>query len=104
MVCALVTASSSAPSTHHAPYVDAIVIYTLSGRFSFYAVSGGYGAYSKNPVEIGETVACWLKNPDLLQKMKAAALKAARPRATYDIAREIADMIFVEEENGTVKG
>ncbi|CAM9769997.1 unnamed protein product, partial [Ascophyllum nodosum] len=69
-----------------------------------YVVNGGYGAYSKNPVEIGETVACWLKNPDLLQKMKAAALKAARPRATYDIAREIADMIFVEEENGTVKG
>ena len=104
MMCALVIASNSTSSTHHAPCVNDIVIQTLSGRFSFYTVSGGYGTYSKSPEEIGETVACWLKPPDLLQKMKAVPLKAARPRATYNIAREIAGMIFVEEENGPVKG
>ena len=104
MVCALVTGSNSVPSSHLAPYVNDIVIHTLSGHFSFYAISGGFGAYSKNPGEIGETIAGWLKNPDLLEKIKAAALKAARPRASYDIAREIAIMIFVKEENGIVKG
>lgn len=49
-------------------------------------------------MEIGATVARWLKNPDLLQKMKDNALRAARPRASYDIAREIADMLFLEDE------
>ncbi|CAM9342639.1 unnamed protein product [Pylaiella littoralis] len=62
-----------------------------------YVVNGGFGAYSKNPVEIGATVARWLKNPELLQKMKGSALQAARPRASYDIAREIADMLFLDE-------
>lgn len=31
--------------------------------------------------------------------MKLAALKAARPRASYDIASEIASMIFNGDEN-----
>lgn len=61
---------------------------------------GGFGAYSKNPAEIGATVARWLKNPELLQKMKDCALQAARPRASYDIAREIADMLFLDEDSG----
>ncbi|CAN0491051.1 unnamed protein product, partial [Hapterophycus canaliculatus] len=59
--------------------------------------SGGFGAYSKNPAEIGATVARWLKDPELLKRMKASALQAARPRASYDIAREIADMLFLDE-------
>lgn len=29
--------------------------------------------------------------------MKDSALRAARPRASYDIAREIADMLFVDD-------
>ncbi|CAB1111959.1 GT28 [Ectocarpus sp. CCAP 1310/34] len=60
----------------------------------------GFGAYSKNPTEIGATVARWLKNPELLQKMKDCALQAARPRASYDIAREIADMLFLDADGG----
>lgn len=55
-------------------------------------------------MEIGTTVARWLKNPDLLQKMKDNALRAARPRASYDIAREIADMLFLEEGEGEGEG
>lgn len=61
---------------------------------------GGFGAYSKNPKEIGATVARWLKKPELLLKMKASALQAARPKASYQIAREIADMLFPENGEG----
>lgn len=60
--------------------------------------TGGFGAYSKNPAEIGATVARWLKNPELLKKMKDSALHAARPSASYDIAREIADMLFLDDD------
>lgn len=31
--------------------------------------------------------------------MKSNALKAARPKASYDIAREIADMLFLDDGN-----
>ncbi|CAN0220351.1 unnamed protein product, partial [Laminaria digitata] len=69
-----------------------------------YVVNGGFGAYSKKPAEIGATVARWLKNPELLEKMKGNALRAARPRASYDIAREIADMLFLEDEESIGAG
>lgn len=62
-------------------------------------LAGGFGAYSKKPKEIGRTVARWLKDPELLEKMKLAALRVARPKASYDIAREIARMLFYEHEH-----
>lgn len=38
--------------------------------------------------------------------MKASALQAARPRASYDIASEIADMLFLDDaqEEGRTGG
>lgn len=36
--------------------------------------------------------------------MKGNALKAARPRASYDIAREIADMLFLADGEGAGAG
>lgn len=60
--------------------------------------TGGFGAFSKEPREIGTVVARWLQDPELLGEMRANALRAARPRASYDIAREIADMIFLENQ------
>ena len=36
--------------------------------------------------------------------MKDSALQAARPRASYDIAREIADMLFLGEVEGVGGG
>lgn len=62
-------------------------------------MAGGFGAYSKKPEDIGRTVAEWLKDPEILLNMKHAALKAARPRASYDIAREIADMVFPDVDS-----
>lgn len=44
-------------------------------------------------------MARWLKDPELLEKMKVAALRVARPKASYDIAREISGMLFLDEED-----
>lgn len=54
----------------------------------------GFGTYSGNPVTIADTVSTWLSSPEMLSKMKEAALAAARPSATLDIARDLAAMLF----------
>jgi UDP-N-acetylglucosamine:LPS N-acetylglucosamine transferase len=53
----------------------------------------GFGTYSSNPAEIAATVSAWLASPDELQQMKKAALAAARPQATMDIARDILSLL-----------
>jgi 1,2-diacylglycerol 3-beta-galactosyltransferase len=58
--------------------------------------NGGFGAYSKSPSEIAKTVGGWLHDDVKLQKMSDASFRAARPRATIDIVREIGAMIFME--------
>jgi hypothetical protein len=62
-----------------------------------YVVDGGFGSFSKNPAVIANTVSNWLLDEQLLAKMSAAAKKAARPTATFDIAREIGAMLFTAE-------
>lgn len=59
-----------------------------------YVENSGFGSYSGNPNIIAETVSTWLSSPEMLQTMQAAALAAARPTATVDIARDLADMLF----------
>jgi 1,2-diacylglycerol 3-beta-galactosyltransferase len=53
----------------------------------------GFGTYSSKPAEIAATVSSWLASPDVLQQMKNAALAAARPQATMDIARDILSLL-----------
>jgi hypothetical protein len=62
-----------------------------------YVVDGGFGSFSKNPAVIAATVSNWLLDEQLLAKMSAAAKRAARPTATFDIAREIGAMLFTTE-------
>ncbi|CAM9729392.1 unnamed protein product, partial [Laminaria digitata] len=44
-----------------------------------YVVEGGYGAFSKNPSEIAETISDWLGDDDLLAKMGRNSKKGSRP-------------------------
>ncbi len=54
----------------------------------------GFGTYSGNPTTIANTVSNWLSSPEMLQSMKENALEAARPTATVDIAKDLAQMLF----------
>lgn len=56
--------------------------------------NAGFGSYSETPDEIANTVSTWLASPTLLAEMKENALKAARPTATLDIARDVASILF----------
>ena len=59
-----------------------------------YVEENGFGTYSGDPTVIAETVSSWLETPEKLQQMQTAALEAARPAATLDIARDIAEYLF----------
>jgi 1,2-diacylglycerol 3-beta-galactosyltransferase len=54
----------------------------------------GFGKYSSNPQVIADTVSSWLESPEKLKSLSDAALAAARPQATLDIARDLADIAF----------
>jgi 1,2-diacylglycerol 3-beta-galactosyltransferase len=56
--------------------------------------NAGFGKYSSDPAVIADTVNRWLSNPGMLAEMKQNALKASRPRATLDIAKDIGAMVF----------
>ena len=58
----------------------------------------GFGKYSANPTVIADTVSSWLSSPEKLDSMKKSALAAARPSATLDIAKDLADMVFATRE------
>ena len=59
-----------------------------------YVKENGFGAYSSKPPVIADTVVSWLESPEMLQSMQANAIKASRPSATLDIAKDIADILF----------
>mmetsp|Transcript_36583 Transcript_36583/g.53730 ORF Transcript_36583/g.53730 Transcript_36583/m.53730 type:complete len:513 (-) Transcript_36583:84-1622(-) len=59
-----------------------------------YVENAGFGEYSGDPTAIAEKVSFWLETPEKLASMKMAALEAARPSATIDIARDIAQILF----------
>lgn len=65
--------------------------------------SSGFGKYSGDPSVIAETVTSWLSSPQMLQEMRDNALSAARPEATLDIARDLAQVVFAQKEKTSAK-
>ena len=63
-----------------------------------YVEESGFGTYSGEPKKIADTVSTWLSSPEKLSSMKEAALEAARPTATVDIAKDLAAVLFAEKE------
>jgi len=59
-----------------------------------YVENAGFGTYSGEPDTIAETVTSWLASPEKMTAMQNAALEAARPSATLDIAKDLAAMVF----------
>jgi UDP-N-acetylglucosamine:LPS N-acetylglucosamine transferase len=68
-----------------------------------YVENSGFGKYSGNPDVIADTVCSWLASPELLESMKKAALEAARPHATLDIARDLAEIAFSTKQTSMTK-
>jgi len=63
-----------------------------------YVEENGFGCYRGSVDGMAETVQEWLASPSKLEQMRDNALVAARPDATLDIARELADMVYVRKE------
>lgn len=61
--------------------------------------SAAFGCYNPHPLEIAKTVSRWLSSPEELKAMQQAARAAARPNATLDIAKDIAEML-VHNQSG----
>mmetsp|Transcript_20857 Transcript_20857/g.45201 ORF Transcript_20857/g.45201 Transcript_20857/m.45201 type:complete len:508 (+) Transcript_20857:175-1698(+) len=65
-----------------------------------YVVENGFGCYEGSPEGIADTVEEWFASEGtMLGQMRDCALTAARPDATLDIARDIADMVYVRKED-----
>jgi UDP-N-acetylglucosamine:LPS N-acetylglucosamine transferase len=56
--------------------------------------NAAFGYYNPHPLEIAKTVSRWLSSPDELKAMQQAARSAARPNATLDIAKDIAEILI----------
>lgn len=63
----------------------------------------GFGKYSGDSDVIATTVNSWLASPETLQQMQEAALQAARPHSTLDIAKDLATMAFAQKAKQSVK-
>lgn len=57
-----------------------------------YVEDNGFGCYKGSPEGLAEAVEEWFASEDTLERMRDNALTAARPDATLDIARDLADM------------
>lgn len=70
-----------------------------------YVEENGFGCFEGSPEGIGEKVEEWFATPSKLDLMRENALEAARPDATLDIARDLADMVIGrrQELNATGK-
>jgi UDP-N-acetylglucosamine:LPS N-acetylglucosamine transferase len=66
--------------------------------------NAGFGTYSGEASEIADTVSSWLANPEKLKTMRQAALAAARPHATLDIAKDIAELVFAQKAKQVAVG
>mmetsp|Transcript_20387 Transcript_20387/g.38510 ORF Transcript_20387/g.38510 Transcript_20387/m.38510 type:complete len:518 (-) Transcript_20387:511-2064(-) len=63
-----------------------------------YVVENGFGCYQGEPEGIANTVEEWFARGGMLEKMRDDALIAARPDATLDIARDLADMVLARKD------
>jgi 1,2-diacylglycerol 3-beta-galactosyltransferase len=69
-----------------------------------YVEENGFGCYRGTPEGIAETVEEWLAASSVttegtvLETMRECALSAARPDATLDIARDLAEMVYKRHE------
>lgn len=74
-----------------------------------YVEENGFGCYRGTPEGIAETVEEWLAASSVttegtvLETMRECALNAARPDATLDIARDLAEMVYKRREELTIK-
>lgn len=59
-----------------------------------YVEENGFGTYRGSVDGIADAVQEWLASPLMLEQMRDSALEAARPDATLDIARDLADMVY----------
>lgn len=65
-----------------------------------YVVENGFGCYEGSPDGIADRVEEWFAatkattEGSMLETMRECALTAARPDATLDIARDLADMVY----------
>ncbi|CAM9872454.1 unnamed protein product, partial [Sphacelaria rigidula] len=48
-----------------------------------YVTEGGFGAFSRNPAKIAETVSGWLKDDNLRAEMSRKAKAASRPHVSF---------------------
>jgi len=70
-----------------------------------YVEESGFGCYQGSVEGIAETVEEWLASTStttegsVLELMRENALSAARPDATLDIARDLADMVYKRKED-----
>ena len=44
-----------------------------------YVVEGGFGSFSQDPTEIGDTISEWLRDDELLARMSSKAKQASQP-------------------------
>lgn len=54
-------------------------------------LDGDFGAFCKDPTRIAETVASWLEDDNLLDKLSRNAMKEGHPHAAADIVHEIGE-------------
>jgi hypothetical protein len=65
-------------------------------------VDNGFGCNRGSPEGIADTVKEWFASmraeANMLERMRDSALVAARPDATLDIAKDLADMLYARRE------
>ena len=65
-------------------------------------MENGFGCYRGSPEGIADTVEEWFASTraegSMLERMRDSALVAARPDATLDIAKDLADMLYARRE------
>lgn len=55
-------------------------------------LNGGFGDYCEDPETIALEIACWLQEPNLLEKMSRKAMRVGYPNAAEEIALDIGEM------------
>lgn len=62
-----------------------------------FVTDAGVGAFSRDPDTIAEIVTDWVSDPRELEERSKRAKILGRPNATYDIVREIAKLVHLEQ-------